>query len=148
MSSETKMTGQEKADAIHEYECQCNGSDEFFRHWIGALIFTSGVEFLVKTCGAMWLVDLVASHQPAIRRKLGKMGRRDFQVWRIIRSPKFERGCIVECWSDTPGAEVSEDGPASVLLARQEVEYTDFPAELFGYQWWVEEGTMLLKGER
>lgn len=131
----------------------------------GSLIYTDGIKLVAETCGAYWLIDAVASHQPDIQRQLAKLGERDFQVWRLEPMRDAEGAIqywVLDCWTDIPEAPAAEDGPASVRLARQEFGYSDFPEELcpdrwkfpkkpkgeLGFQFWVEHGTMLLKEER
>lgn len=113
-------------------------ADEYHRTL--GLRFTEGVSLAASALGAYWLVDLVASHQPRVRRRLRSLGLRDFQVWTVER---LGAGVVVHAWSDTPGAE------GSFPLVRQNVAYSDFPAELLPFaDLWVENGVLLLKTER
>lgn len=141
METEQK-TGLQKAEAVRDYEAHTTGSDQIQMHWTRSLRFTEGADFLADTCGAFWLIDLVASHQPEIKRKHPQ--EVEFQVWRIYRSPRHPiTGApfwMVSAWSDSPGK--------SRRLAEQEIGYSDFPAGLSGFEFWVENGTMMLKSER
>ncbi len=143
----------ETADKIahfRDYERHANGSQRIHRHPFG-LLYTDGMALLANSFGAHWLLDLVASHQPAIHRS--NKSRASFQVWRLMHREgrKFE----VDCWSDTPQDEDDDPMNTSRRLASQVIPYSDFPPELClnsgnrkGFQWWVEHGTALLKGER
>ncbi len=148
------------AEAVREYARQTISSKHFHRHPFGPLIFTDGIKFLAETCGAFWLIDVVASHQLAIRRVLAKHSLRDFQVWRLILNRAVSGGAEVwevDAWSDTPESYAGPE-PASVKLAQQTIGYFNFPEELChvgvidpataGFQFWVEHGTMMLKEER
>lgn len=117
---------------VREYARHAIGSETIYKHWLG-LRYTDGIKFLAETCGAYWLIDAVASHQPMISES--------FQVWRL--APCLSKGrqrWALEAWSDTPDK--------SKRLARQVIEYTDFPKDLMPFEWWVEHGTMLMKEER
>jgi len=128
------------AEKVREYERQANGSEKFYRHWLGRLVYTAGIHYMAEQAGAHWFVDAVASHQPRVRRKLHRAAERDFQVWRLR---KMDSGAwAMECWSDTPGR------CHSIRLAYQRIPYSDFPAELAPFECYVEDGTMMLKGER
>lgn len=134
----TTTEGADKASAVREYARQTCGSLDLHRHWTRALVYTDGIEFLAETCGAYWLIDAVASHQPAIAKR--HPYEAGFQVWRLVRVWKRDDAWRLEAWSDTPDE--------STLLARQEIPYSDFPPGLSGFEWWVEYETMMLKEER
>lgn len=126
------------AKAVRDYQAQCNGTDQCYRH-LGGMIYTDGMRVVAEACGAYWLLDVVASYQPLIRKKF----RDDagFQVWRVARHGKWHGGVEVSAWSDTP------DDRDSKCFVRQEVEISDFPAELMPFEFYVEETTCLLKEE-
>ena len=129
------------AQKVRDYAAQTMGSENLYGGFCG-LKYTDGIKFLAETCKAYWLIDVVGSHQPAILPKLAKLQERDFQVWRIRADGD---GAAIDAWTDTPGD--------SRLLAYQQVLYTDFPRELLedpveGFQFWVENGIMMLKQER
>jgi hypothetical protein len=114
------------------------GSCEFYRHPLGGMLFTDGVHYLAEEAGAFWLIDVVASFQTT--RKL----RADsFQLWRLERHAKNPEGAIVTARHDT-------DSP---VVARQVIEYTDFPLDE-PFEWYaIDNGqpgigvTMMLKSE-
>lgn len=113
MATETKrkMTDEEIETALAMF----SGSGDLYRHWTRRLLFTEGIGWLADQAGAHWLIDLVASHQPAIREP--------FQVWRL--DVREDRTAMIVAWSDTPGQ--------STRLTGQEIEYTDFPLESFEF---------------
>lgn len=138
------MSDQTMTEAVREYEAHTQGTQEWHAHW-GGLIYTDGIRFLADTCACWWLVDVVASHQPEVRRMMAKHGLRPFQVWRLHHDGKGE--WTIDAWSDTPEYKGGEDGPPSTLLARQVIGYSSFPEALSPFEFWVEDATALLKGE-
>ena len=126
------MTLQEKAAAVHEYMAQTTGTDDCYRHWLGGLIYTDGVLFVAETCGAHWLIDLIASHQ-----RKPKLRRNPFQVWQLTKEK--DGTFAARCWDDTPGK--------SNRLLTQKFGSSDFPDDLLPFTLWVESGTLLLPAE-
>ena len=130
---------QTTAEAVREYERQTMGSENLHAGAFGRIRYTDGVKFIAETCGAHWLIDLIESHQASVRRKGARSGvGSDFQAWRIDLDGKG--GCAVRAWSDVPGE--------STKLAAQRIPFTDWPAELDGYELWLEYGTLMMKRER
>jgi hypothetical protein len=103
---------------FHAHELlQFTGTDNYYRHWLmKRLIYTDGIKYLAERAGAYWLIDLIASHQPAIR----KCERPEFQSWKLVRN-ESGNGCKITC----------DDGDG-LIMAEQDVEYTDFPLREFG----------------
>lgn len=97
------------------------GTENWYRHWLGGLVYTDGMHFLEKN-GAAWLIDLIASHQPDVQKDREAY---HFQVWKL---KKEGDGCVVTCQSDSE----------SPVLVSQEIEYTDFPLDEFTI--WAERG--------
>ena len=137
------LTSQEKTDLVRQHEAHTQGSTKIWPTLFGSLNYTDGIRCIEETCGAHWLTALVESHQPAINKNHPNTAH--FQVWQIARNG--EGGVCITAWSDTPGSVDDKFGPASILMAKQDVEYTDFPEELMPYEFWVESGTMLMKAE-
>lgn len=109
-------------------------SQEFFRHWMSRnIIYTEGVEF-INTNGAGWLVDAVISHVA----HTPKVAREEFVVATLKVNLEKKSAVLI-----------FDDGNDKVL-AKQEIEYTDFPlAEITFYVENNGEGkTMMLTGER
>lgn len=116
------------------------GSQEWHKGSFPPIIYTDGPKLVADTCGAYWLIDVIASWQPELRRKNGRFP--PFQVWHLTKEydKKEERDFwIIRCWSDTPGK--------STRLAYQKIPYSDFPDELLPFTMWVEGGTIILPAE-
>ena len=116
------------------------GTQEWHRASLG-LLFTDGIKFLADSCGAHWLIDLVASYQPRLRRD---EGLREFQLWRLElneRSAVTRRGVmcsvIATCRRDT----------GLVPVVKQRIPLSDFPRSLLPFKWYVEGDVMLLPSE-
>ena len=132
------LTGKEKAATVQAYAAHTTGSDAIYDRGIG-LDYTPGMKLVAETCEAYWLIDLVASWQPTIRKKLLSLNLRDFQVWRMKKDGDL---WVVDVWTDIPDDDDSE------LLVQQDIEFSDFPAELLPFEFWVEHRTAMLKEER
>ncbi len=126
------MTAIEKAENVRQYAAHTTGSETWHRHLLGVL-FTDGIKHVAETCGAYWLIDAVASWQPKIRQK---PGGQEFQVWCLAQRGE---GWRLDCWSDTPDK--------STLFCKQDIEYSDFPADLAPFEFYCIDGTVLLKDE-
>lgn len=107
-------------DTLRQYNC----SDEFYKYNFG-MIITEGAKALADNFGLYWLLDIVASYQPRLRRQ-------EFQVWKLKR---FE---------DNSAMVVCTDGNDRIL-AQQEIPYTDFKCCLAIL--WVECNVILLPSE-
>ena len=103
-----------KAAELQSTLAQFIGTDQWWNHWTQRAAYTDGVKYLADEVGAHWLIDLVVSWQLK-----PKVAREPFQVWTL--KVNEDRTAVAECWDDTPGE--------SNRLARQEIEYTDFPLE-------------------
>lgn len=122
----------DKAGLVEDYIRHTMGTENHYRHWSNFINYTDGAKYVADTCGAHWLIDVIASHQPAISKKGGCR----FQVWQFeAKNDKY----LLSGWTDNPGC--------SNMLAKQEIEYTDFPAELMPFIMWVESGVLLLPAE-
>lgn len=138
------------------------GSQQFFRHWMSSkVVYTEGIAHLAETAGAFWLIDAIVSHQRNVRRRQQEHQLRDFQVWVLFPVDEDNRQCKqhdqhghrvrLECWSDTPGKPDSPDGPGSVLLASQDIDFSDFfhddNVSFSQITIWMINGTILLPSE-
>lgn len=130
----------DKVKTVRDYIAHTTGTEHHWGHpLMRSFRYTDGVKFIADTCGAHWLIDLIASHQlkPKVRRER-------FQVW-VLKPETFRKdgelvqGWVAEAWTDTPGE--------SKRIVRQTLEYTDFPAELMPFTLWVESGVLLLPAE-
>lgn len=110
------------------------GSQSFFRHWMSrSLIYTEGCEF-INANGAGWLIDAVISHVVHTRA----VAKEEFVVATL--KVNLEKKTAVLTF---------DDGNDNVL-AKQEIEYTNFPLpEIVFYVENNGQGkTMMLPGER
>ena len=92
---------------------------------------TDGVKVMAEMCNAFWLIVAVMSWQSN-----KNVSKEPFQVWTlIVGSGKFPDGGVLIC----------DDGNHREL-ARQEIDYTDFPlAE--GIKLFFSDGILLLPSE-
>ena len=107
---------------------QFTGSEEFFRYHSRCLL-TEGARYLAEQAGCFWLLDVYASHLAAISTD------------EYFTCLKFKR-------QDDEGTVVIDDGNG-VVLAEQEIPYTDFPLteiKLYGC-WSGEFWTLMLPSE-
>ncbi|MDR1020434.1 MAG: hypothetical protein LBL73_06725 [Synergistaceae bacterium] len=107
----------------------CTGSENYWKVFPndGAPKITDGVKAMVEMCGAFWLVTAVASWQ--IKDRVRK---EPFQVWKLALD---SGGAIL----------IGEDGNDKEI-ARQEMEYTDFPLPE-GITLYFTDGILLLPSE-
>lgn len=91
------------------------------------MVLTDGALYVAKnggSHGAFWLMDAIASHQPAARKH---RSLQDIQFWKL-RVNLAKKTCVLECRADS-------DKP---VLIKQEIEYTDFDLEEIDL--WVQPG--------
>ena len=92
------------------------------------MLLTDGAKAVADECQAYWLMDAIASHQsPKLEAKCD-----GFQSWKLTVNP--DKSAVLEC----------DDGNHNIV-ARQEIEYTDFP--LPSITLWVEGVVILLPSE-
>lgn len=86
------------------------GTESYFRTHKHVLL-TDGVQFLAVEAECFWLIDVIASHLPAV--------------------PTDEYFCIATLARNGEGAhfELINDVPATRFYATQVIEYTDFPLD-------------------
>jgi hypothetical protein len=105
---------------------QFSGSETFFAHPFGGLVYTEGVKYLADRAGAYWLIDAIASYQRD-RRIIGDRMLRDLQFWELtVKDGAGVLACVAD--SDLPPA------------ITQAIGFTDFP--LAGVRVWVERGSV------
>jgi hypothetical protein len=111
---------------------QFTGTEQWYRHWTGRILYTDGVKYLADNAEAHWLIDAIASHQ--LDPKVRSAG---FQVW-ILRVFKTTHLAALSCYSDYE-KDVSEPVNFKAYgLAEQAIEFADFP--LGEMRLWVEGG--------
>lgn len=98
------------------------GTESYYKATLGNLLITDGIKFLADSVGAYWLVDLVASYQPQLRKD---ERLREFQLWRFEVRPDHKG--TVTCRGDS--------GEKAVVT--QEIALTDFPIELAPFEFYV-----------
>jgi hypothetical protein len=104
------------------------GSENWFKHWLGKVLFTDGVKFIADSAGAYWLVDEIAINQtrPRIRAE-------EFQVW-LLKVDLEKRKGVLSC----------DDGNGVVVFSKR-IDYTDFP--LAEIKFYCTDGVILLPSE-
>ncbi len=112
----------------------CAGTENQYQHPFGQLRYTDGIQAMAQAVGAYWLIDLMASHAPTIRRRAP-----DAWSFGIVRLAVNEiggrRSARFDWREDTNTAPV----------VHQDIEYTDFPVGTF--ECYVVDGVALLKSE-
>ena len=90
------------------------GTERYYRY-VRPLLVTDGVKFLADNAHCYWLLDMVWSYLPALR----KSGDTFFVV------------VLTKDGVEAPGAVLSiqDDVPPSKTYATQAVEFTDFPLD-------------------
>ena len=116
-------TARERAEQIESALSQHCGSQTFTRY-LGGLLLTQGALDMAERCKAFWLLDVVASYQPGLRRE-------PFQTWTLTVT-------------DRSGAVVATDGNGRELRT-QRIDYTDFPLDTI--ELWCVGGTIMLPSE-
>lgn len=106
------------------------GSENWYRHWLGKVVFTDGAKFVADQAGAYWLIDEIAisQTQPKVRAE-------EFQVWTLkvdLEKRKAELTCD------------DGNGNGNVVFSKR-IEYTDFP--LAEIKFYCADGTILLLSE-
>ena len=102
---------------------QFTGSQNFYRHGlVREVLYTEGVEYVVETAGAHWLLDEIALAQ----RHIIPVKRENFQVWDL--KVNADQTATLTCG----------DGNGLEVYAKR-IEFTDFPEPgiRFYYADWV-----------
>jgi hypothetical protein len=104
------------------------GSENWYRHWLGKVLFTDGVKHVADQAGAYWLIDEIAISQtrPKVRAE-------EFQVW-TLKVDLEKRKAVLSC----------DDGNGNVVFTKR-IEFTDFP--LVEIKFYYADGTILLPSE-
>lgn len=109
------MSGDDLRNSLHGF---IGGSGEWHTYspLFSWALLTDGAKYLAENAGggAYWLMDLICSHQPEIRKRHPE--RYFFQVWTLDVKP--DQSCVATC----------NDGDGFVMV-RQEIEWSDFPLE-------------------
>ena len=102
------MTKDQLLDGLRNFY----GTEHYYRANPGLLV-TDGVKFLADNAGCYWLLDMVWSYLPVLRKS-----RDTFFVVRYAGTPG-ESGLFF----------ITDDIPANQTYATQTVEYSDFPLD-------------------
>ena len=110
---------------LEEELMQFTGTENYYRNFTG-LVFTDGVKYLADKAGAYWLIDLVGSYQPRLRKM-------PFQLWEL--KVKDDKSALITMVEDI-------GRPTKI---RQQIPSTDFPLKEFSF--YCIDNVMLLKSE-
>ena len=104
------------------------GSEQYYEHkfFTVKMLLTDGANFIREEGKAHWLIDMICSFQPQLRKE-------EFQTWTLKYQRENKR------WKLT-----STDGNKRILI-EQEFEFSDFPIEEISL--WVEGNVILLPAE-
>jgi hypothetical protein len=120
---ETKKATVNEADLAN-----FTGSENWYRHWLGKVLYTDGVKYVADQAGAYWLIDEIAINQTRLKIKA-----EEFQVWTLKVDLEKHKG-VLTC----------DDGNGNVVFSKK-IEYTDFP--LSKITLYCTDGTILLPSE-
>lgn len=95
---------------------QFYGSENFYRHWTQALVYTDGMQYISENGGG-WLLDAIASYQNQKCLQQGML--RDVQFWEL-KVDTEKQSAVLTCVADSGQKPVVE----------QLIEYTDFPFDI------------------
>lgn len=104
------------------------GTEHWYKHWLGRVVYTDGVKYVSENAGAYWLIDEIAINQS--RPKITAEG---FQVWKLEVDLEKRRG-VLTC----------DDGDGRIVFTKQ-IEFTDFP--LSEIKLYCTDGVILLPSE-
>lgn len=99
------------------------GTEHYYK-FLGGLVFTDGVKYLIEQANCFWLLTLIASYQ---RHCLKDKMLREMQFWTVRATAKGT--AVVTCDRDK--------GDEAI---RQDIQTTDFPLE--EVRIWVELGSV------
>ena len=90
------------------------GTEHYYRTNPGLLV-TDGVKFLADNAGCYWLLDMVWSYLPVLRKS-----RDTFFVVVLTKEGVLDPGAIFT---------IQDDIPPNRTYAQQAIEHTDFPLD-------------------
>lgn len=106
---------------------QFYGTEAYHPTSFRTMSVTDGVHYLREKAKCYWLIDVIESWNMCDTKVKGN----EFQVWKFV---KKEKGGVITC----------EDGNNNEI-ARQEIEYTDFPMDRVTL--WVSGDVIMLPSE-
>lgn len=102
------MDAQELKDSLSTFY----GTENYYMLLPG-LLMTDGVKYLADNAKAYWLMDMIWSYLPTLKRK-----RETFALVRYAGQP-----------GGSGLFSITDDDPAHITYATQAVEYSDFPLD-------------------
>lgn len=108
---------------------QFTGTENYYRFY-PRVVLTDGTKFLADAAGCYWLMDLYASHLASV-------------------DPVNESFTCLKLSKKGSGAEIVIENGNTHALAKQTIEYTDFPFEQFMFYavWSSEFWVLMLRSE-
>jgi hypothetical protein len=105
---------------------QFTGTENYHKHWLGQIVYTDGVKYLVDKAEAYWLIDLIASYQPTIKNV-------PFQIWVLKVNADKNAEIVMHADANEP------------ILVRQAIKQTTFPLDEI--KLWLIDGVLILPSE-
>lgn len=126
-ASETRLT----IDQLNDESRNFIGTENYYLHATGKLVYTDGVKWLAETGQCYWLIDVVASYQPEIARNDRVY---EFQAWRLTVGDVGEYGegknAVVECGRDIVDVQaVNNRNHVVVERCVEQKLWTDLPGK-------------------
>ena len=108
---------------------QFTGTERYYRLYPN-VVLTDGTKYLADSAGCYWLMDVYASHLASV-------------------DPNVERFTSLMLSKKGSGAQIVIEDGNTQLLAKQHVEYTDFPLDTFVFYaaWAGEFWVLMLRSE-
>lgn len=128
MSGRHDNGGSDAAPLTPEDLRQFTGTDNWYKHWMGNILYTDGVKYFAETVGGYWFIDVVGS------------------VWDVITVEEFVN--IKMTVKDHQAVIVMDDGDkghGAKVLYQQDIEFTDCPEGV--WQFYLEGNVLLLPSE-
>ena len=117
--------GEKPADLLTPEDLrQFTGTDNWYKHWMGRILYTDGVKHFAEMAGAYWFIDVVGS------------------VWNIISAEEFVS--IKMMVKEGKANVVMDDGDGKVIYT-QVIEFTDCPEG--NWQFFLEGNVLLVPSE-
>jgi hypothetical protein len=88
------------------------GTENWYRHSIGNVLYTDGVKYLADNAGCYWLIDVISSYQ-----LLKEIKGISFQIWEL--KVNEDQSAVVTMKEDSGCPDV----------VKQKIPYTDFPLD-------------------
>jgi hypothetical protein len=118
------MQSIETADLRNQLS-QFTGTERYYRIYPN-VVLTDGTKYLADTAGCYWLMDVYASHLASV-------------------NPEIESCTCLKLNKKGHGAEIVIEDGNTHQLAKQHIEYTDFPLDTFVfYAVWAGEFWVLM----